>query len=711
MAKYQKKTKGPDAPEPLKPKPKQGRHHFRISEKWLGLALLLAALSAGLYYRLYPLKFRSEKPELFTFKGEKIMGEFDSYYYLRLMRSLGEKGYYKTDSLRYFPQGVQRQKFPPLLPLLGYAIQKVTGWPRYQVALYLPVILSLLLFPAFFYVFKSFHWDIWQMALGLFFTSLSLTYLVRSSLGIFDTDSLNVVFVYLIPYGFYRWSKDRKRKFLLFSLAMAFLFIWWWNTARSVVILIILASFLISYNLFYSFHTLKRKIIVSIILLLAVAVVSFKELLYFVQLVLGIKEKYFSLSGQIAEMDPLNYKEFYSLSTGLQGLLWMGVVGFLLFLFRKKLLVACYSVPFVFGLLPFWAGSRFLIFSAPMLAIGLAHWLEEVRRFRWTQKLGHALPAVYSAVLIVPYLKYNVPRLDKDIRNSQILFFINTLKAVDSHIPDSALVYASWDFGYLLQYYKNAFTYVDGEIAQKEEELFYVYHPLASYDIRYARNFICFYSFRPGGIDKIKESTGSLKNAFNFLHKVFTCPDDSVEGCLQDALNRHMLNEKSFSSVKEWREFLFPQPRKPIYLLLSQWNLVSVFWFNYGHVDWETFKPKGLPLYLQLYNLQRAGNILINPQIRIDLGTGFCLFMGNAPKQIAKIVRIKGDALQEIKYFSRSLENSFVFYWKEDLNYGVIMSYEMSRTLVPRLFLYREKNPYFQPVLLQDPFVQVWRLE
>lgn len=711
MAKYQRKIKRPETPAPLNPRPKQGWRPPRIPEKWLGLVLLLAAFSAGLYYRLYPLKFRGEQPEQFTFKGEKVMGEFDSYYYLRLMRSLGEEGYYRTDSLRYFPHGVQRQKFPPLLPLLGYAIQKISGWPRYEVALYLPVVLSLFLFPAFYYVFKSFQWDIWQIALGLFFTSLSLTYLVRSSLGIFDTDSLNIVFVYLIPYGFYRWSRDRHRGFLIFSIVMAFLFLWWWNTARSVVILITLASFLIPYYLFYNFHTLKRKIIVSIVLLLAVALVSLKELIYFAQLVLGIKEKYFSLSGHIAEMEPLNYKEFYSRSTGLLGILWIGAIGFLLFLYRKKAIVACYAVPFVFGLLPFVAGSRFLIFSAPVLAIGLAHWLEEAQRFNWIKKLGPAMPALYSAALIIPYLKYNVPRLDKDIRNSQILFFIQTLKAVDSQIPDSALVYCSWDFGYLLQYYKNAFTYVDGEVAQREEELFYVYHPLASYDIRYARNFIRFYSFRAGGMEKIKQATGSLKNAFGFLRKVFACPDDSVEACIKDALNRQRLNENSFSSVEEWREFLFPQPRKSIFLLLSQWNMATVFWFRYGHVDWESFKPTGLPLYLQLYNLQRQGNMLINPQIRIDLGTGFCLFMGNSPKQIAKIVRLKGDAVQEIKHFSKSLENSFVFHWKEDSNYGVIMSHEMSRTLVPRLFFYREKNPYFQPVLLQDPFVQVWRVE
>ena len=372
-------------------------------------ALILITFFA-MFLRYEDFREWEKNKSLFQYENEYILGNLDGYINLIHANDIAEGSYDGVDEMRNFPNGVARPKVPPLLSVLAVIIHKVTGLSLPIVAIFIPIFLSSLIVPLIYLIARRFNFNRIVALLAALLSTISITDVMRTRIGYFDTDCLIVVFIFLNSYLILLFSKEPSRKrhrYLLFAFMNTFLFYIFWYNASSIVIISLLFPLFIALIFFYK---AERKLymysFLALVSLLSLYLLS-DEILKYWNLVLGESESVFKVNDKIGELINVDLNEYIKKTINNKFLILLSGLGIVYFIWKHKTEVLFFTIPILLGCaLPFFAGSRFLIFSTPFIALGIASFVEFLTEFKIKNKVIIYSTCVGIATLGI-YSNYN----------------------------------------------------------------------------------------------------------------------------------------------------------------------------------------------------------------------------------------------------------------------------------------------------------------
>ena len=686
------------------------RYHTLIT----GLALFFIILFA-VFLRLEDFIDWQKNPQLFKYQGEYQMTNFDSYYYLQIAKDLKNGIYDSLDEKRYVPNGAVRTEIPSLLPMLATFINKVFSVPLASVAIFIPVFLSPLLALTTFLLARQLSFNQSAALTAALFSIISITYVMRSRVGVFDTDSLNVVFTLLNSYLFLRFALYKNSRYLFLALGVinTLLYYLWWDNAASIVFLSAFVPFSIALLFFYESKKPLIKYFFLVILGLLGLYFFGEQLFLYIQLVFN-QQSVFPIGDMVAELQAVNLRHFTKATTNSGVILAVALIGAAYLLKKGKILVLFIALPTALALLPFVAGSRFMIFSAPIIALGVGYFVQLL--FYFKNKI--TVIGVYGiAVLTVSLGIYSTYHVTTDkLAKPAVLENRILLDALKAQTPPGADIWTNWDLGYQIHYYLDRGSFADGSV---DNTLFYYLHfPLAVDNLALSANFMRFYHQQgKQGMHKLYKMLGSKKRTFEFLREILALNPEQAKKKLTA---QELPEDTNLTTIEEWLAFLYPLQKRAIYLLLHQKMLKTMSWFKQGNIDLKTGKNRDLPLFLPFYNLREKPGEISNNDIKISTVNGESEYMG---KQYAFAYILTFDGVQSeitnypkqsralfTDYNSGSKDGRFVFEWDKELGYGAVMSQGVANTTFNKLFMRQDKSEYFKPVALKKPKYQLWQV-
>lgn len=677
---------------------------------FLTLVFLSGIVLFSIYIRYEDFNSWKKNPALFTFHNEYQMANADCHYYLQHAKDLAQNRYQGIDSLRWVPAGKARPVIAPLLSYVTYWIHVLFSIPLDRIAAFLPIFLSSLLALVVYLYLRFFQVSVWASLTGAYLSIISLTYVYRTRIGVFDTDCLNAVLMLLNSYLFLRWvhSSDSQKKWFLGSIILHFiLFLWWWNTAQSVVAISFLYTLFIAV-IFYSpsFSPVKKIGILTLVFIPILGLVH-KDFFDLISLVLGFKNQ-FPIVAEVSELTPVSWKEFVEKTSGHALPIIAMILGLIYMIIQHKKLNLFLLIPFLLAFIPFYSGNRFLLFSATILAIGAGFLLDFIEKRAQPWKF---FSYIFGGLILVITTIKNYPTITHKYTKLAAYDYIPMLQSIEKNTPSEALVLTDWDIGYLIRYYLNRGTFADGEITGKGDILYYTSFPLAQPDLACAAHFIHFYTQNPAGFHSFVTKSTSRAQAMSFLQELYALPSDKAEEYIRGQFFKLSDEvQKQIAHPDHAMKYFFPTVKKDVYLLLHQQMLQTVFWFKQGNLDLTNFQTIGLPMYLQVYDLKQEGAFLKSPTMMVNTQDGTCLYMNSMQQAFSQIVTQLPDTQYTMSY-PKAPPQSFVFHWNASMGFGAALSKEMSRSTFHQLFLLHKKSKYFTPIDLQSPLYQLWKVE
>ena len=658
-----------------------------------------------------------QEKAFFQYKGEYQMANFDSYYSLQVAKDLQNGDYDGVDEKRRVPDGMARPALPPMLPLLTVGVHKLTGIQVPSIAIFMPVCLSLLLVPLVFMVARGLHLNNVTALTASLFSVVSLTYVIRTRIGVFDTDSLNVFFPLLNSYLFFRFAEietSKRYTYLALGGVNTFLYFLWWQTAGGVVILSAVVPLSVALVFFYKIEKVVLKYgALSALILVSLYFFSDEMLSSFKLLFNQTNDAYFPPENMsVTELDPVSLKKFIKGTVGNKFLFGISLFGLGLLVWKHTLKALFFTIPVLIAILPFFAGNRFMIFSAPVLALGAGCSAQLL--FDLKTKIKPSIAYVATAFLVALGIGSNYRAITDKVTEPAPSRNIPLLNALQKNTTEKSSIWTNWELGYQVHYYLDRGTFADGEFSDGEL-YFYLSYPLATAKLSVAANFIRFYHEHGiEGMQTLYELFPSEAYTFSFLEKVLSLTPMQAAQWLTKKRSLLPKTEK-FATPKQWILFLFPKQAKDIYLLLHYRMSQTAFWFKQGNSDLKTGKTKGLPLFLAFRNLKEQNGIIQNNEIAISLQNGIGKHTTGA-KHFQHILTYDGVQPETKTYPRQAIDNGkrderFVFQWNKQVGFGAAMSQEMANTTFVKLYLQQQNSPYFEPVSLNTPHYQLWKVK
>ena len=346
-----------------------------------------------------------------------ILINFDGYYYLSLARELRDGTYGGQDDLRGVPQSPRQPALPPLIALMAAGLARITPLSLDWIGCLLPTVLGLSLAWPLVLLSRMYGGRLMAVVaagLGLF----GQYYVYRSHLGWFDTDCLNVTFVFLICYFFIAFGITPGRRrylYLAAGLSSFGLFTMWWDQAPALVTLISLSPLALVVILYY--RPVGRERTLALVLGAAcllglmlwqgprIITAPFESAVQQWRYIARQQTGDFPNVGvSVLEQDRMGLADLVLLTTGHWVTFLAGLAGLALLAWQHRRKAAALIVPFALGGLSFLFARRFIIFLNPFLAIGLGYAAHAVwrQRTRWPL-LRYAAPALIALVVLVPF--------------------------------------------------------------------------------------------------------------------------------------------------------------------------------------------------------------------------------------------------------------------------------------------------------------------
>ena len=481
----------------------------------LSYIVLFAIVSISFFLRYEDFSTWKNDKKAFQYQQEYQMGNFDSYLYLQTAENLQNGTYDDINEKRRVPNGMERRAIPPLISILAYGVSSITGLSIPYVAIFTPVVLSSLLAIVMFFVCISLGLNRSSSLVASFFSIISISYIIRSRIGVFDTDSMNVIFPLINSYLLYIFSIriDKSRyKYLVFAILNTFLYFMWWDTSSSIVIISFVVPFSVSLIFFYK---TERKLL-KLGIIASVALVSLffiqEQLISYLSLFLDKKNNIFPNNMDISELNSTDMSSFVKGTINNEFVLLLAGMGFIYFIVRQKLKALIYIVPLTLGLSPFIIGNRFIIFSAPVIALSIAYFIQLFDNIRINKYIIY----LASMVIILTGFTSNYEKITKGHQKGSASENTILLDALDKYTPKKANIWTDSDMGYQIQYYLDRGTFADGEFSDGEL-YYYLYFPLAANNLALSANYMQFYNAHGiKGMNDLYPIFGSTNKTFIF---------------------------------------------------------------------------------------------------------------------------------------------------------------------------------------------------
>ncbi len=679
---------------------------------WIGL---LAIVLFAMHLRYEDFTVWQKHKTAFQYQGEYQMANFDSYHYLQLAKDVQEGVYDDLDEKRHVPNGVERPFVPPLLTLLVVAISNLTSIPLTTVAIFMPVVLSSLLAVVLFFLCLGLNLNKISALSAALFSIISLTYVVRTRIGVFDTDCLNVVFLVLISYLFLQFGQlqdHRRYRFLAFGFVCAILYFLWWDTANSVVLLSALVP--LSVALLFFYKTKKPFVkygLLGMTILLGLYFIK-DQVFSFFGLLLGTSTDFPNNLG-ISELDKVSLDGFIEKTTNSGFVFFLMLAGFVLLIWNLRVKALFLTMPILLAFLPFIAGNRFIIFSAPIMALAIGYFIQLLFDFRG--KLKPALIYAITLIIVLIGIFSNYGTITKKYEKAAVFENRTLLDALENNTAAQSNIWTDQDLGYQIQYYLDRGTFLDGGFSP--ELSYYLYFPLAAEDLSLSANYMQFYSVHGlQGMHDLYALFPSINETFVFLRHVLSrTPEKAAQWLRAGQQNGRLPKTDKLTTVEEWLSFLYPKQKKDIYLFTYYKMTQTATWFKQGNSDLRTRETIGLPLFLTFNDLKEQGSRIKNNQITLDTNTGVASY-GNQKRYFQSLstfdgIRVNSKTFPEQTSLKSANNNRFVFQWDKNVGFGAAMSKEMANTTLVKLYLLQQESPYFESVSIHTPTYQIWKIK
>ncbi|SMN11359.1 Oligosaccharyltransferase PglB [uncultured Candidatus Thioglobus sp.] len=394
----------------------------------------------------------------------------------------------------------------------------------------------------------------------------------------------------------------------------------------------------------------------------------------------------------------------------------MAIIGLIYFIKQQKITALFIIIPIILGLLPFVAGSRFLIFSAPILAIGIGYFVQLLFSYEAQYKTIKHQSSRYISVAAVVFLglysSYSPNTFSMAKPAILQLEYLPLLRQLNAHTPADSYIWTSWDMGYPIHYYLDKNTFADGQFSDGEK-LYYLHFPLAADNLALSANFMRFYSEQGvAGMKTLYQATGGEVEAFRLLKEVLSKKPKQAKKIIARKLPNLSATSADLTTVEQWLSFLYPKQNKAIYLLLHQRMLKTVTWFKQGNTDLATGKEVGLPFFLGFENLLEDSTGIQNDKIIIDRQKRTITDKSTKVSQSLSHLLTRDNNGSKITRFARlKRQQYFAFEWDKTSGYGAVMSNELSKTSLNKLFMRKKKSDYFQAISLKSPAYQIWKVQ
>ncbi|NAS11127.1 STT3 domain-containing protein [Poritiphilus flavus] len=685
---------------------------------WYSWLLLIAIVIFAIYLRYEDFSVWKKDKANFQYEGEYQMANFDSYYYLQIAKELQQGTYDSHQEKRRVPNGAQNPVIPPLLPLLAVTLSSVSNVPVATVAIFLPVVLASLLAPLVFMFSLKLHFNRIAALVAALFSILSLTYIIRSRIGVFDTDSLNVVFVLLNSYLIYQFAEIKdKRRYLFLGLAAlsAFLFYIWWDTASSVVVISALFPLTVALLFFYKTKRTLLKYGVILLLLSVSAYFIGDQIVLLFKLLFDNIDARFPRNMSISELDSVSIADFIQKTSSNTFLFICMLIGLVALCRKLKLKSLFFVVPILMAIAAFLVGNRFVSFAAPILGLGIGYGVQML--FNQKKSIKPKIATIIAIGIAIIGIGSSYKTITAGHQKTAASQNISLLNALKQYTPKGCNIWTDWDLGYQIHYYLNRGTYADGGFTDGEIS-YYASFPFAVDNLTVSANFMRFYNENGiEGMNVLYNSLSGVENTFIFLREVLSLKPKEAETWLMETHKEGLLPETdTLKTPRQWTSFLFPKATEDIYLFIHYRMTQTAAWFKQGNSDLKTGETKGLPLFLTFNALREQGNEIKNNQVSLNRNTGVMDYF-NQKRYFRSLATFTGDTIERQSYgLSRRLSNSgkdnrFVFQWDKRTGFGAAMSAEMANTTLVKLYLLQEKSPHFEAVVLNSPEYQIWKVK
>ena len=695
-----------------------------LSRRWVQLICIVLFVAAGLTIRLEDLTAWKEKPEVTFYKDAPLLLNFDGYFYLRLARDLAEGVYTQPDELRRVPEHPSRPWPPPLLSVLACGIEKVTPLSMEWVGALLPAALGVLVVFPVLGIGRMLGGNAMGMTAALMVV-LSNSYMQRTALGWFDTDCMILTFSMAIIYFFMKFSLEQSsRRYLFFGGATGcfLLFLWWWDQSPSAVVAITALPLVVSLLFFYRPSSRREGVaffsVLGLGFVVAVAILGFDTLIGLGWKIYGSfsyisKEQggvFPNVGVLVIEQAKPGLDQIIKQTTANQVSLGLALFGFILLCIRQWKKALFLLAPFALSVMALLYAQRFILFIAPISALGFGYLVyllweaRNIQQFRLRKVIAFSAPVL---VILVAGISFYSGMM-KNYWPSTRALLIEGMDHVHENTSDNSVVFGWWDYGYAFQYWARRPTVTDGQFHGGEQTVYNAL-PLASSDFRLSANFIQFYVSRGlKGFATLYQGLGGDKAKGLDLIKAIhgAGPAEGLEIIRASGLT----SVGEVDSYQKWLEFLFPGPARPVYLFLD-FRLVdtSQWWYFMG--TWDIQEQAGLKSFYSRYlGLGHNGDLVGNSRDILGNMTTGKILLPSMDLQAGSINLFPGKGQEPIinSYGGGTGYHLDIYL---PMGFAVLQDKAMRDSVFNRLFIRHEQTPYFVPEKLFTPAYQIYLVQ
>ncbi|WP_456401053.1 STT3 domain-containing protein [Persephonella sp.] len=623
--------------------------------------------------------------------SENILTCFDCYFYARLAREIRDGNYFPIDYLRNVPDYVANMNPPPLISLIPAYLSYLFSIDLNTLFVLLPPVFSVLFIIPLYLWLKDIDAPVVSFLGGAILGIFNVIYYFRTSPGRLDTDALILFFVFFIIFFLNKAVRDINRSYLnIFLVAVIFhLFMWWYY--KPIFAPIFLISLFLGLLLYQrtSWKDTFYKLIFFVVLTNPIYYLESigKYLFSYVKLYF-LKEGSSGLMpvnifSYISELQKFSLDNFIYFTTDNLFTFFFSFIGLFLFLlkFRKSALIALPII--ILGFLSILGGKRFVMYLAPFLGIGLGYIFYVIYKItvNHVSILAKNRRLVYGLLaFIVVFFSFPPKRLyattEPVLRDS----IINDIKKACNRMEEDSYIWTWWDYGLFLEYYCERGTYVDN-MSFNPVKLYFIAHSLILYDETKSLSLISFITN-----NHYKRYGRDLKNL----------------GDLQE-LTRE---------VYKYRKI----PEKPVYVFLFGGMIQKAVIHNMGTFGTDIFDEK-TPSVSLFTECKKEEGYYDCPMLKFYPANGAIewnteALAKNPPYKKIIFVRKKGGSYEKAVLYSNKnfpLNRMLEIVFEGDRVYILLINTLFEKTLLNRMFVYREDLRNFELFYNNFPFLVIYR--
>ncbi len=691
---------------------------LRRHQNWVTAGAFLLVLAIGLLVRLEDVGDWKRLENRSLYQGEALLTTFDGYFYLTLARDLMEGTYAPLDEKRAVPDYPPRPQPPPLLSVAAAGVAKLTGISLNWVGAVMPALLGVLLALPLFALGYFYGGRVMGLTAALVGV-LSHYYVYRSSLGWFDTDCMIVTWALSAAYLFLRFGVEQgPRRYVYFAAGMVIygLFLWWWDQAPHVATVVTLLPLGVALVFFYRPTAREALFFAGSIAAAVAGVLAWQGIDLPLQIIERIVGQFSYISKEvtgyfpnigvsISEQDKPTLKEIITVTTDSVPALILAAAGLILLVIRKPKESLFLSVPVLLALLSFLFARRFLIFLAPITALGLGYLVTHL----WNLHNRWRIFAVLAPALVI-YLSLPAfhKGMEKNFLPKEPPSIIRGMDEASRVTENNAVVWAWWDHGYPLVYWARRTTVNDGSTHTGERSV-YNGIPYTTSSYRLAANFMQFYVLRGvSGIQKLYEALdGDAARGLTLIKKVFAVGPQAGRRLIDQARLKPV---DHWETTDDWLEYLFPPETRPVYLFVD-WRLMRTTYWWYWFGSWDLEKGDGIhPRFeFDTRTLLEGNKLRTNKGVVVDLKTGILQTKNNKGVQLKSAFINDGKQRRQFNY-KPSARYTFEAFLPS--RFSTLQDTSISESVFNKLFIRQIAPPkYFRLVSSGMPGYQLWRAQ